>query len=308
MHTISIPQSNINLYIPEDLSQCNAEQYIEMCSLIFRHHNGEITLDDFKIQGFYKLAGLKPPKKEAVTEYEKEQELLKFDNIARASNLLESFFEENDGQKTIKQYYTHNPVPRFKPLFKTLYGPADSFLNMTFGEYRDALRLFHDFRATAEIHLLVLLTAIFYRQKKPFNFIQKHLANYDGDGRIPYQSNYLDANAKNLKYAPMGFIYGFYLFFASFHKYLVQAKLMWGGKEIDLSILFESDKSESNESNQSMPGIGMDSIAFTMAESGAFGNLKEVDNTNFWVIMIRMYDSRRADLELKKRQDNATNK
>jgi hypothetical protein len=45
-----------------------------------------------------------------------------------------------------------------------------------------------------------------------------------------------------------------------------------------------------------------------MAESVTFGNLNDVDNTNFWVIMIRMYDSRRSDLELKKRQDNAPNK
>ena len=75
---------------------------------------------------------------------------------------------------------------------------------------------------------------------------------------------------------------------------------MWGGKEIDFSILFDSK----DEAQTDIPGIGMDSIAFSMAESGTFGNLKEVDNMNFWVIMIRMYDSRRADLEQKKRQEN----
>jgi hypothetical protein len=32
---------------------------------------------------------------------------------------------------------------------------------MTFGEYRDGLRLFHDFHATGDMHILTLLTAIF---------------------------------------------------------------------------------------------------------------------------------------------------
>lgn len=304
MHTIAIPEADIMLYIPEDLSQCDAQQYMDICELIFRHHNGEVSFEDFKIHGFYKLAGLKRTVKENPSEYEKELELDKLSNVATASDLLDSFFEDVDGQKTIKQYYTHNPVPSFKPLLTSYYGPSDGFMNMTFGEYRDALRLFHDFRATGEVHLLVLLTAIFYRRKKTFDFINKKRVNYDGNCRVPYQSDYLDTHAKNFKYAPMGFIYGFFLLFASFHKYLVQAKLMWGGKEIDLSIQFDSKE----ESETDIPGIGMDSIAFSMAESGTFGNLKEVDNMNFWVIMIRMYDSRRADLELKKRQENASNK
>jgi hypothetical protein len=278
---------------------------MDICTLFFRHHNGEISFEEFKVQGFYKLAGLKRTILKNPTEFEKEKEIEKFANVRIASDLLESFFEDNKGQKTIKQYYTHNPVPNFKPLYTTYYGVSDSFMNMTFGEYRDALRLFHDFRATGNLHLLVLLTAIFYRPKKSFNWVKKRLPNYDGDGRIPYQSSYLDQHAKNFKYAPVGFIYGFYLLFASFHKYLVEAKLMWGGKEIDFSILFESGASEANEE---VPGIGMDSIAFSMAESGTFGNIDQVDKTNFWVIMLRMYDSRRSELEMKKREKNATNK
>lgn len=89
-----------------------------------------------------------------------------------------------------------------------------------------------------------------------------------------------------------------------FKKYLIDARIMWSGREIDLSILFESD-SKTTESDT--PGIGMDSIAFTMAESGAFGTIKEVDKTNFWQIIIKMYDSRRNDLERQKHETNATN-
>ena len=83
-------------------------------------------------------------------------------------------------------------------------------------------------------------------------------------------------------------------------------KLNWGGQELDLSILFESAKGET-ESATALPGIGMDSIAFTMAESGAFGDYKKLRDTNFWEIIVRMYDLRRADLERQKHEANATN-
>jgi hypothetical protein len=50
---------------------------------------------------------------------------------------------------------------------------------MTFGEYRDGLRLFHDFHATGD-NILTLLTAIFYRPKKSFHYLKKQLATMTG--------------------------------------------------------------------------------------------------------------------------------
>lgn len=297
MHNINIPEANLNLYLPADLSECDQQQYIDMCELIFRFHNQEIDYLEFRTHAVYKLLGLKPQE----SEHDQEE---KFANVYIISELIDSFFEEIEGVKTIKQYYIHNPVPSFAPAYTRYYGPSDSFMDMTFGEYRDALRIFHDFHATGDMQLLVLLTAVFYRKKKAFYFIKKQSAEHDGNCRIPYNSALLENHAKNFKYAPLGLIYGFYLLFASFQKYLVDAKIMWGGKEIDLSILFQSD---GNSDTENIPGIGMDSIAFTMAESGAFGNIKEVDNTNFWQILIKMYDSRRNDLERQKNETNATN-
>ncbi len=73
---------------------------------------------------------------------------------------------------------------------------------------------------------------------------------------------------------------------------------------MDLSILFESSDSDTiYEQDESVPDIGMDSVMFMMAESGAFGTRKELDNTSIWMIWIRMYEIRRKDLELKKQQE-----
>jgi hypothetical protein len=300
MHTIEIPDAKIKRYIPSDLSECDAQQYIDMCELIFHFQNDTINYDEFRTHAIYKLLRMKPSK--AVGNEEE-----KFAAIYQLSELIDDFFDINDqGIKVIKQYYIHNPVRSFKPVWKTFYGPADQFRDMTFGEYRDGLRLFHDFHATGDMHILTLLTAIFYRPKKSFHYLKKQLATYDGNIRERYNSNTLDLRSKGFKLAPIGFVYGFYLLFASFQKYIIDAKILWGGQEIDFSILFESNKNEESTTNR-VPGIGMDSIAFSMAESGTFGNIKEVDNTNFWEIFARMYDLRRTDLERQKQEANATN-
>jgi hypothetical protein len=306
MHTIEIPESNIKRYIPSDLSECDAQQYMDMCELIFHFQNEAISYDELRTHAAYKLMKMTPKPARELTEYEQEQQQIKFSNIYLISELIDDFFEEDEkGKKTIKQYYIHNPVPKFKPLWKTLYGPSDSFMNMTFGEYTDALRLFHDFHATGDMEILKLITALFYRPMKSFHFIKKRLADYNGDVREPYNSHSLEARAKTLNNAPIGFVYGFYLLFASFQKYMVDAKIMWSGKEIDFAILFESSGNE-EPSNQT-PGIGMDAIAFSIAESGTFGTIEEVRKADFWQIMVRMYDLRRTDLERQKPDKNATN-
>ena len=305
MHVIESQESTLKRYIPSDLSECDKQQYMDMCELIFYYQNEQISYDEFRTHAIYKLMNMVPSKKENHSE----EDEIKFANIFQASEIIDSFFDIDDkGIKTIKQFYIHNPVPSFAPAFKTLYGPTDSFMNMTFGEYTDALRLFLDFHATGDMEILKLITALFYRPKKSFHFIQKRFSSYDGDIREPYNSKLLEANAKKLKHAPIGFVYGFYLLFASFQKFLIDAKIMWGGKEIDFSILFESGSNEDQTQTEAIPGIGMDAIAFSIAESGTFGNIEQVRKTNFWDIMVRMYDLRRTDLERQKQEKNATNK
>lgn len=300
MHTLEIPESKLKRYMPADLSECDPQQYMDMCELIFHFQNQAISYDDLRTHAVYKLLKMQPSN---TTEHEEE----KFANIYLISELIDDFFEEDaKGLKTIKQYYIHNPVPSFKPLWQTYYGPSDSFMNMTFGEYTDALRLFHDFHATGDMEILKLITALFYRPKKSFLFIKKRLANYNGDVREPYNSHSLEARAKALENAPIGFVYGFYMLFASFQKYLIDAKIMWSGKEIDFSILFESASGDQEPSSTETPGIGMDSIAFSIAESGTFGTIEEVRKADFWQIMVRMYDLRRTDLQRQKPDRNAT--
>lgn len=304
MRVIEILETKTKRYIPSDLSECDSQQYMDMCELFYHYQTQNISYDEVRTHAAYRLLNMVPSKSKTAGE----TEIHKNSNIAQIAELIEDFFEDDgNGTKVIKQYYIHNPVPKFSPAFTTYYGPADSFMNMTFGEYSDGLRMFHDFPTIGDYNIIITLAAIFYREKRTFHFFKKRQSNYNGDIREPYNSNNLEDRVKKLRLAPIGFTYGFYLLFASFLKYMTTAKILWGGQEIDFSILYQDDGKTSESSGSSIPGIGMDSIAFSMAESGAFGTLEDVRNTNFWQIMIRMYDSRRTYLEQKQKENNATN-
>jgi hypothetical protein len=300
MHIIEIPEAKLKWYMPSDLSECNSSQYIEMCQLILLFQTGNIPYEHFRVCAIYKLLNLHKSTSEIFDD--------RYSNLYLLSEKIDSFFEDLDGKKIIKQYYITNPVPKFG-IWKNYYGPSDQFQNITFGEYTDALRLHMDYSVSGDFRNLELIAAIFYRPKKKFHFLKKIHHNYDGDIREPYNSSIIEKRADAFKKFPVGFIFGVHLLFASFQKFISTAIIPWGGSEIDLSILFTDDSSEKSENFESdIPGIGMDSVIFSLAESGVFGTKKQTMNTNIWEILIRMYDVRKRDLDLEKQtKKNDTN-
>lgn len=301
MRCIEIPEANIKRYIPSDLSECDVKQYVDMCELIFHFMCGNITYEDLRVHAVYKLMNMKPIS-ETLSNVDDEK---KHGNLYVLSELIDDFFDIDDkNQKVIKQNYIHNPVPSFAPAWKTYYGPSDQFMNVSFGEYSDALRLFLEFSSSGDIELLYHIAAILYRPKKNFHFIRKNQAEYDGDKRQAYNSNLVERRADAMKRAPFGFVYGVYLLFASFQKFISSAEVPWGGKILDLSILFTPDLDDV-QIDIGKDDIGMDAVMFSMAESGTFGTRKELDRTNVWMILVRMYDIKIQDLKRKKQEENA---
>ena len=187
MHILEFPDTNIVRYIPAELSECDASQYIFMCNLFFLYQCGEITKDEMLNNAVYHLMNMKPSKSTSIGNEDKT-------NIVLIEELIESSFfdklfksdDENDYQLKLKQNYINNPVPEYKPLWRNYYGPTDGFMNMKFGEYCEALRTFLEFNATGNTNLLYELAAILYRPRKPFLYFRKKLSNYDGDVRVKY--------------------------------------------------------------------------------------------------------------------------
>lgn len=307
MHTVFIPEYNITRYIPEDLSECDQQQYIDMAGLIFLYQTGSLGYEQFRIHAIYKLMNMKASESDLnsnkrLTEVEEN----KYANAYRLSELIDTFFDTNEEkQKIIKQNFIKNPIPKFKPLWSTYYGPEDLLGNLKFGEYTDALRLFNQITATNQMELLFPLTAILYRRRKPFIKLRKWLNKYNGDVRQAYNSASVDERSKRFENTPIGFVYGVFLLFGAFQKFLATAEIPWGGSVLNFSIIFSSDGSETIET---VPGIGMDSIMFAISESNVFGSKRELNETPLIEVFVRMYDMRKRQLEQEKQENNAKSK
>jgi len=297
MITLDIQETGTRLYMPSDLSECDTRQYNAIAALLYQLQHREIPYEVFRIRAVYALLNM-----QVVDNKSQELQDLKMSNVYQVSELIDSFFEagEEEGTNILKQYYVHNPLAKVRPVVRAYFGPSNDFTNMKFGEYIDALHFFTEFHETQDMEFLYQLMATCYRPKKRWLFIKKHRANYDGDIRVQHNQNHVERRALKFKLLEFGAVYGFFLLFASFQKYLCSAKIYWQGKEIDLSILFNTaDNSESD-----IPGIGMKSMLFTLAESGAFGSIKELRQESLWEILLRMYDLSKRDADFKAKQQS----
>lgn len=277
--------------MPSCLAECDSGQYIDMCGLLFRYQSQQINYEGLRVQAVYRLLNLVPSGKELLPD---EQEN-KWGNMYQVSELIDTFFDDVDGQKVLKVDYAGNPVQRFRPLWRWYYGPTDYFTSLKFGEYLDLLRIFGQFHQTPSEGLLRNMAAIMYRKQKPLLWLQKLLPGYDGDVRRAYNPNSMEKRLNAFKYAPIGMVYGCYLQFAAFQKFIATARLPWGGQEIDLSILFESD----GDWVEAVPGIGMDGVAFALAESGQLGTYDKVKETPLWDVLVLLYNLKKNDLDRK---------
>lgn len=291
MITLQFPDKNKTIYFPENLAECDEHQYADMSKLLYLLKTNEISYFDFRILAIYALMNMKIPKTIPTALSEGS---LKWENLFRLSELVESFFERKETSEgdtiEIKFGYLENryKVHRF---FRKYYGPEDGFRNVTFGEYIDGLEEYIYFTETGEIESLRLLFSIFYRAKGEVYNIEQSRKRANGI----------------FKYTDIRHLYGFYLFFTSMQHYILSGQLSVMGSEIDLSIIYQ-DSSEEKKVKSDIPGIGMHSILHDLAESGVFGNYNEVRQTNMWTILIRLYELKKRRLDELKEESQKQNK
>ena len=204
--------------------------------------------------------------------------------MAVASQLCKSFFTEVDGELSPVIDFQENPFLWLRPGFTKFMGPRNLFENITWGQYVDALDAFAEFNETRDVADLDLLIASLYSRRIPLSRKLK-----------PYRSQDRSKYIKTIRNLDMGYRYGFWLYFGSFQRYLSTSKIYREGRELDLSIIFESGEGSGFTSN--IPGLGMLSLTFALAESGEFGDREKVDRTPMWDIITRMYDMKKRELD-----------
>lgn len=286
-HIIEFPKLGITRYIPRQLKYCTTKEFRDIVGLLFLWQTDSISYHDFRVQAISLLLNLKGGKRK-INNVELE---LMYSNISQISYCMDTFFTiEKDKPYLIKLDLIDNPVPYIKPFFKKIKGPKAVFTDTNFGQYEDAVNLFHRYHSSPDQKYLYQLLAIYYQNPKK------------------YDNNKTENRALKIKrFVGFSEVYGFFLYFSSFQNYITSSKVLWESSVIDLSILFIAT---GNETKSNIPGLGTKGLGFQLAESGVFGTLKELRKENLWEVLLRLYDIRKRDLdqiaEAKRQETNKT--
>lgn len=286
MITIEVPEKNTFLYFPEELAECDGQQFLHMAKLIFWLNTSLIDSASFSTLAVYALLGLQyEGRKSSTPNFLSEEDLAKYENVYLLSKYVDNFFDRSvgeDGEPKISLKF--NFIKNHNPVYKTLgiyYGPDDAFENVTFGQYIDALDEFIDYTNNGNIMALRKLFAILYLPKGEAYDKRKSQQRAEGV----------------FKTLDIRWMYGVYLFFSAVNRYMMSGSVMVFGEEIDLRIIYIDVKKKKNSYKSDIPGLGWISTAQDLAESGVFGNYNEVRNTPMWTIILRLYELKKKAID-----------
>lgn len=285
MHSLEFPEIKERIWLPENLGECDRRQYLDASKLLYMLQYGEVSEEQFRLLLLYSLLNMKFKKSELENEEEK-----KWENTYICAEVLRSFFEIDDaGQAHLIQGYTHNPIKTVSYKMHTFVGPDDAFQNITYGQLEDGVGEIGNYIKYGELDSLVKLFAIFYLKKNE-----------------KYSDVNLEQRVVFFKQLDIRYVYGFYLLFISFFNYLTkECILVMDGRELDLTILFDVNEGEEKKETDA-EGLGMRATSFQLAESGVFGTLAELRESDAMMVLVRMYDlvirNRKEEQERQERE------
>lgn len=281
MNKLEIPKANIKLEYASCMDELTPEQFAHYCKLFVELKAGAINVHDFMLQMAVALLGIKVPwgyqklySDDARSNIES--------NLAMIMETLGWLLVERE-EDTIAQVepnlgFARNLIPQLG----RCHGPGDALENITLGEFRDALGHSADFALTNDPTSIDKLCATLYRPIDPLWRIKRMGNNWNGDKRRPYNAATTDHRARYFAKLPYHLKFGAYLFFNASLNYLRNGSIIIEGKEIELAVLWQGGSSET-------PNIGMAGVLFSLAETGVFGSLKEVERVNLYEGLARLY-------------------
>ena len=204
--------------------------------------------------------------------------------------------------------FTKNLVPWFRTWrlgWRKFYGPGDFLQGMSFAEYKDALAAAMKYMETHEDEWLDRLTAIMYRRRRPgLRRIMKQ-PDFDGRTRVPYNPVQLERDVKRMRKVNFGIKYMALMYVSGCLWTLktYEDGIEIDGVKMDFSILFKPSGRNGSDQEKG-DSVGMIGMMMALAESGVFGNIKDVANTDVWDILVRIYQLELDRREMEKIMDS----
>lgn len=295
MHTLEILDNGQKLQFPAKVAEFSPQQYISFCESFLKQRDGEFSYDDFMVALVYNCLEMKPLRNRRMKEDERYQVV---QNLEYLSETLLSFWAVNEkGDAEIDWFFTDQKIKSIVMHDRTLFGPAEMLADLTYGEYEKAHTYYSVYLKTGDDNMINKLVACLYRPAK------KRTGSYVQDGVLPpgtkrmaideldmqLHEAYVSAIPRHIKYAV-------FVWWLNMEAFIPMAQIDTDAGKVLLEDLFKEleEKSSSIENNTGIRGV-----LYQLAESKVFGELKQVEQTPFWDVMLRLYQLRKnyeADL------------
>jgi hypothetical protein len=197
----------------------------------------------------------------------------------------------DDGATVPEMVLTYDSTVNLMPEWRYLRGPMSHGADLTFGEFRHAVAALNKFNAIREPVYLQALCAVLYRP----TVRKKGIV-----AREPFREQYMDRYMGLVKSMPEWMMWGVYAWFAYFCEYLFTGIFIIDGMELCFEPVFSRSKRDKDAQPGDVQSLGMNSILFSVAESGVFGNARATDDTLLLRVMMKLLDDKqRADEMMK---------
>ena len=174
------------------------------------------------------------------------------------------------------------------PDWRGLIGPKSHGADLTFGEFRAAtaaMNLFTDGHLDSD---LLALVAVLYR----FKDVRTGRRREFETDELPWLMQDVQ------RVMPQWLQWGVYAWFARFCEYLLTGEFVIDGQTVTFAPVFERrDKDAPRMAGQD---LGLNSILYTVAESGVFGTAAETDRAPLLRVLLKLLDDKQRADELGK--------
>lgn len=182
---------------------------------------------------------------------------------------------------------TYDCTVNLLPKWRYLRGPASHGEDLTFGEFRQAVAVMNKFNTGHDLIDLQALCAILYR---------KSIKDKGCVLREPFRSQYMGRYMGLVRDMPEWMQWGVYAWFAYFCEYLFTGVFIIDGLELCFAPVFDRHKKDHDVQPGIGQNLGMNSVLYSVAESGIFGNVDATEDTLLLRIMMKLLDDKqRAD-------------
>ena len=207
--------------------------------------------------------------------------------VDRLADTLDWMWLIDEEEKCIALRFdtTQNLLPEYKGLI----GPKSHGGDLTFGEFRvatAAMNLYTDGHLESD---LLALTAVLYRMKDVRT----------GRRRAFVEDELPELMREVQRVMPDWLQWGVYAWFAHFCEYLLTGEFVIDGQTVTFAPVF--GRREKNGPRPAGQDLGLNSILYTVAESGVFGTADETDRAPLLRVLLKLLDDKQRADELEKR-------